>query len=50
MLVHTGHAEKGTVFDKQTTEFKLVYTPLEGLDKKMIEVYNTITQNMGAFT
>lgn len=50
MNVHTSQAEKGTVFEKHTSDFKQNYAPLEALDRRQAEVMNIITQNMGAFT
>jgi len=37
MLVNSSQADKGTVFEKHSNEFKQIYAPLEELDKKRAE-------------
>lgn len=49
-MVHSGQAEKGTIYEKHIGEFKTIYSTIEPLDKQKAEVMNVIQQNMGAFS
>ena len=49
-MVHSGQAEKGTIYEKHINEFKSIYSAIEPLDKQKAEVMNVIQQNMGAFS
>ena len=50
MLVNAGQADKGTIFDKNISEFRSIYTEIETLEKKRAETQGVITANMGAFS
>ena len=48
--VHSGQAEKGTIYEKHISEFKSIYSAIEPLAKQKAEVMNVIQQNMGTFS
>lgn len=50
MLVNSGQADKGTIFDKHIQEFRVIYTEIETLEKKRHETQSVIVSNMGAFS
>jgi len=50
ILVHSGQAEKGSIYEKHIGEFKSIYSAIEPLEKHKAEVMNVIQQNMGAFS
>jgi len=37
MLVNSGQADKGTIFDKNIVEFRAIYSQIETLEKKRSE-------------
>ncbi len=37
MLVNSGQADKGTIFDKNIAEFRAIYSQIETLEKKRSE-------------
>jgi len=42
ILVHSGQAEKGSIYEKHIGEFKSIYTAIEPLEKHKAEVMNVI--------
>ena len=48
--MHSGQAEKGSIYEKHIGEFKSIYSAIEPLNKQKAEVMNVIQQNIGTFS
>ena len=42
IAVHSGQAEKGTIYEKHMQEFRSIYSAIEPLEKQKAEVMNVI--------